>query len=107
RSDTTFRLFDYGSTRELHEDSAVAASNTGPLRTGAGRRRLDAVREVLVASPQFVMERIDLPAHSHWTVHAERETWILAIAGHARIGAADVSVGDAVFAEADRAAVSA
>jgi mannose-6-phosphate isomerase len=104
-SDTTFRLFDFGSTRELHEDSAVAASNTGPLRADAGRQRLDTAREVLVASPHFVMERIDLPAHSHWTVHAERETWILAIAGGGRIGAADVGVGDAVFAEADRAAV--
>jgi mannose-6-phosphate isomerase len=106
RSDTTFRLFDHGSPRELHEDGAVAASHTGPLRTGGARRRLDATREILVTSTHFVMERIDLPAHSRWTLQAERETWILAIAGGGRMGSTDAGVGDAIFAEADRAAVS-
>ena len=32
RSDTTFRLFDYGRQRELHEDKAVAVSDAGPVR---------------------------------------------------------------------------
>lgn len=106
RSDTTFRLFDYGSRRELHESSAVAASDTGPPRTGTVRRRVDAAHEILVASSHFVIERIDLPAHSRWTLQAERETWILPIAGGGRIGSTDAAVGDAIFAETDRAAVS-
>src|SRR5437867_1385111 len=29
-SDATFRLFDYGRQRELHEDNGVAVANTGP-----------------------------------------------------------------------------
>ena len=31
-SDATFRLFDYGRQRELHEDSAVAVSDAGPVQ---------------------------------------------------------------------------
>ena len=64
RSDATFRLFDYGRQRELHEDSAVAVSDAGPVQTQSGPRRLTAARTALIASPHFVLERIDLPANS-------------------------------------------
>jgi mannose-6-phosphate isomerase len=104
-SDATFRLFDYGRTRELHEDSAVAVSDAGPLQTQAGARRLTAVRTALVASPHFVLERIDLPANSSWALNATRETWVLVIEGQARVGRTSLKVGDAVFAEADRAGI--
>jgi mannose-6-phosphate isomerase len=104
RSDVTFRLFDYGR-RELHEASAVAASDAGPVQTQAAPRHLTAARTVLIASPHFVLERVDLPANSIWALNADQETWILVIAGHARIGLANASVGDAVFAEADRAGI--
>ena len=104
-SDATFRLFDYGRTRELHTDSAVAVSDAGPLQTQAGPRRLTAVRTALVASPHFVLERIDLPANSSWALDATRETWILVIEGQARAGRTILKPGDAVFAEADRAGI--
>ena len=35
RSDTTFRLFDYGRQRELHEGNAVAVSEAGPAQIQA------------------------------------------------------------------------
>ena len=105
-SDATFRLFDYGRWRQLHEDSAVAVSDAGPAQAQAAPRRLTAARTALVASPHFVLERIDLPANSNWTLDAKRETWILLIEGHARIGLISASVGDAVFAEADRADIA-
>jgi mannose-6-phosphate isomerase len=104
-SDATFRLFDYGRKRELHEDSAVAVSDAGPIQAQAGPRRLTAVRTALVASPHFVLERVDLPANSNWSLNADRESWILVIEGHARIGRTNMTVGDAVFAEADRAGI--
>ncbi len=105
RSDVTFRLFDYGRQRELHEASAVAACHAGPVQTQAAPRHLTAARTVLIASPHFVLERVDLPANSIWALNADQETWILVIAGHARIGLANASVGDAVFAEADRVGI--
>ena len=106
-SDATFRLFDYGRQRQLHEDSAVAVADAGPVQAQAVPRRLTAARTALIASPHFVLERIDLPANSNWSLDAKRETWILVIEGRARIGSISASVGDAVFAEADRADIEA
>jgi mannose-6-phosphate isomerase len=104
-SDVTFRLFDYGRQRELHEDSAVAVSNAGPVQAQSGPRRLTAARMVLIASPHFVLERVDLPANSNWALNADQETWFLVIEGQARIGLTNTTVGDAIFVEADRAGI--
>ena len=50
RSDATFRLFDYGRQRELHEDNAVAVSNAGPVQTQSGPRRTTTARTALITS---------------------------------------------------------
>ena len=105
RSDTTYRLFDYGRQRELHEDSAVAVSDAGPIQPQPDPRRLGTARTILIASPHFVVERIDLPANSNWTLDAIRETWILVIEGNARSGLTNMAVGDGVFIDADRARI--
>lgn len=107
RSDTTFRLFDFGRHRKLHEDSAVAASDARPPPAQSSPRRLNDVRRVLVTSPHFILERIDLQANSHWALDADRETWALAIAGNGCIGSVDMAVGDAVYIEADDARIEA
>jgi mannose-6-phosphate isomerase len=105
RSDTTFRLFDYGRQRELHEENAIAVSEAGPAQTQAGQRRLTATRTALITSPHFILERIELQAKSRWTLNADREAWILVIEGCASIGPISASIGDAVFAELDRAEI--
>jgi len=104
-SDATFRLFDYGRQRELHEDCAVAVSNAWPVQSQFGPRSLTAARTVLIASQHFVLERVDLPANSNWALNAEQETWILVIEGNGRIGLTDTAVGDAIFIEADRTGI--
>jgi mannose-6-phosphate isomerase len=100
-SDATFRLFDYGRQRQLHEDSAVDVSDAGPAQAQAGPRRLSEARTALTANPHFVLERIELPANSGWRLNAKKETWILVIEGYATIGSISASVGVGVFAEAD------
>jgi mannose-6-phosphate isomerase len=105
RSDATFRLYDYGRQRELHEDNAVAASDAGPLQARSSPRRLTAERTALIANPHFVLERVDLAENSNWTLEADRETWILVVEGQARIGVTKTTVGDAIFIEADRAGI--
>jgi mannose-6-phosphate isomerase len=105
QSDATFRLFDYGRGRELHEDNAVAAADTRPLRRAGGASRLTRERTVLVASQHFVFEKFDLPASSSWALLAEPETWILVLDGHAAIGLTAVSVGEAVFACGGRTSI--
>jgi mannose-6-phosphate isomerase len=103
RSDATFRLFDHGRQRELHVDNAVAAANAGPPERQSVPRRLTDVRTMLVASQQFVLERIDLAPKSNWELDAEHETWVLVLEGCARIGLTNASVGDAIFLEAEGA----
>lgn len=104
-SDATFRLFDYGRRRELHEDSGVAAADAGPLRSPCDQIRLTAARTVLIASQHFVLERLDLAGGSNWALLAQPETWMLALDGDATIGPATLSVGQAIFAGDSRAAI--
>lgn len=102
RSDATFRLFDHGRGRELHVEHAMAVANAGPAHFQVAPHRLTDERALLVTSPHFSFEKIDLPANSAWCVSAERETWLLVLGGEARIGSFDVATGDSVFAQSDR-----
>src|SRR5437868_3474980 len=104
-SDATFRLFDYGRERELHEDDGVAVAHAWPLRSASNPTRITPERTVLVASRHFVFEKLELPEGSSWALLAERETWILVLDGHAAIGLAAVSVGEAVFVSGGRASI--
>jgi mannose-6-phosphate isomerase len=105
RSDTTFRLFDYGRERELHIDNGVAVADVFPLRPPRPPVSLTLERTVLVASRHFVLERIELPASSSWVLLADSETWVLVLDGHAAIGLAALSVGQAIFAGGGRASI--
>ena len=101
RSDATFRLFDYGRSRELHIDNAVGAARAAPAQRQSPPEKLNETRTALVVSPHFVLEQIDLSAASVWILDAQKETWIVVIEGHGQIASTKVSVGQAVFAEAD------
>lgn len=105
QSDSTFRLFDYGRQRELHVDNAVAVARTGPADPQPQPLRLNEARAALIVSPQFVLERLDLPANSTWKLDAPGETWVLVVGGHARIGLIDASLGDAIFMDADHVGI--
>lgn len=107
RSDTTFRLFDYGRKRELHVDSALAVADAGPAEFLTHPSRLTDQRTLLVASTQFVLERIELAPHSVWDMDAEQETWLLVLRGDAHAEPLNITIGDVVFAQADRIKVRA
>jgi mannose-6-phosphate isomerase len=104
-SDATFRLFDYGRQRELHIENAVAVATAGPRERQSPPKRLSDARLALVVNPHFTLEQIDLAPGSVWTLDAPKETWILAIEGCAQVDVTTLSLGDAVFLEADRAAI--
>jgi mannose-6-phosphate isomerase len=105
RSDATFRLFDYGRQRDLHEDNAVAAADAGPVQTLHHPPRCTGARTVLIASRHFVLERIDLPEHSSWVLFADAETWIYVLNGHAAVGLISASIGDAIFVGGDNSSI--
>ena len=102
-SDATFRLFDYGRQRELHIENAVAVATAGPREIQSPPQRLSGARIALTVNPHFVLERIDLVPGSVWRLDAPKESWLLAIEGHAQLGSTRLTPGDAVFLEADRA----
>jgi len=97
RSDATFRLFDYGRRRELHEDNGVAVAHPWPLSAPGRPTAVTANRTLLLASKHFVLERVELPAGSSWALLAEPETWMLILDGHAAIGLTAASTGEAIF----------
>ena len=102
-SDTTFRLFDYGRQRELHIENAVAVATAGPRESQPPPERWSDARLALTVNPYFALEQIDLAPGSVWMLDAPRETWLLAIQGHAQLGSTKLSPGDAVFLQADHA----
>jgi mannose-6-phosphate isomerase len=104
-SDTTFRLFDFGRQRELHEDNGVAVAHPWPHRAPCHPARLTTARTVLVASRHFVLERLELPESSSWALLAASETWILVLGGHAAIGLTAASIGQAVFVSGGRSSI--
>jgi mannose-6-phosphate isomerase len=107
RSDTTFRLFDPGRQRELHIEDAIQVANAGPADFEMRPNQLTAERRLLVSSPHFVFERIDLAPNSSWHLEAERETWLLVLSGSAVAGSFQVALGDALFAQQDRVEIDA
>lgn len=101
RSDTTFRLFDYGRSRELQPDQALAASNLKPTKPDPVPIHLTVERVKLVSCPFFVFERIELPPAGKWELLADSETWALVIDGEANIASTRASVGDVFFAKSE------
>lgn len=99
RSDATFRLFDYGRKRDLHVDNGVDVAHTGIAQCQAVPKRLNDARTMLVTNPYFTLEKIDLLPGSEWQIHVEQETWMFILAGHAKLGILDASVGDTFFLE--------
>lgn len=105
RSDATFRIFDHGRSRALDIENAIAVADGGPPPCQFAPRHLTDARALLVASPHFVLERIDLLPKSNWELRADCETWLLILEGHARVGMMNVLAGEAIFLDADRTGV--
>lgn len=105
--DVTFRLFDWGRLRELHINEAVATATAGPAVFGSPPTLLTPARMLLVATPHFVVERIELAPQSNWRILAEKETWMLVLDGDARIGLISAFTGETVFLEADHTSIRA
>lgn len=101
RSDTTFRLFDYGRQRTLHPDEAVAVADGARASRQAPERRLSEQRTLLIADRHFVFERIELAPGSDWELFAPTESWLLVLEGRAWIGALEAGQGEAIFLEAE------
>ena len=101
RVDVTFRLFDFGRGRDLHIEESLAVAQAEPAPGLFEQLRLSEVRNLLAVSPEFVFERLDLPAGSQWCLNATGETWLLTLSGSATAGDLTMSPGDTIFVRDD------
>ena len=97
RSDTTFRLFDYGRGRSLDVEGAIAVACACPAPPQPQPHRQSAIRTILVANAFFVIERITLAASSSYELTANGETWIMSIAGSLALGGIDLDTGEVAY----------
>lgn len=103
RSDTTFRLFDYGSRRELHLDGAVGSSLPSQSVTLTDPVVLSDARQMMAHSPFFIFEQVALAPNSHWEIDAVGEVWALVIEGEVAFDLTQLMVGEAMFLQDHRA----
>jgi len=107
RSDVTFRLFDHHRERDIHAEHAVAAADTSLRDDTPAALQLSGGRSIMIATPHFVLERCVLPPDAQAEFDAPTETWMLVLDGDGQVGPVHAGRGDAVYAEADRATLSA
>lgn len=95
--DLTYRLYDYGSDRELHLEAGIAASDPRPFKplpTPAPANEAD--RTILAEGPKFVVER--WPAGTRALALAEgKSAWLIAISGEGSVGGVAWRAGECVI----------
>jgi mannose-6-phosphate isomerase len=95
--DVTYRLFDYGRPRELHLRESLAVARLEPAPQHFPARRIDDIRQVLVESPRFVMERWDIPAKTEFVLGGAGELWLTMLKGSLEIQGARFLAGEVAF----------
>ena len=100
--DLTYRLYDYGSARELHLDDGVAVSNPVPYVAPYKAHAIAEGREILADGPAFVMERWTKAGSG--TLRGDgRPMWLVPITGAGSIDGAKWQAGEAWMAEGESA----
>ncbi len=79
--DLTYRLYDYGSDRELHLEDGIAVSKPVPFVAPHVTREIAPGRTLLADGPKFVMERWTKPASATLSPEAGRPVWLVPVAG--------------------------
>ncbi|AKH18713.1 phosphoheptose isomerase (plasmid) [Sphingomonas sanxanigenens DSM 19645 = NX02] len=91
--DVTYRLYDYGSNRELHLDEAVEAARPAPYEAPFAPFELARGRRVLAAGGPFVVERW---ADAFAGILAPRRgepVWLIPLRGEAVVGSEPIEPG--------------
>ena len=95
--DLTYRLYDYGSDRELHLDEGVAVSDPRPFEflpkpAPSGDRD----RTILAEGPKFVVER--WPAGKrHIALPEGKPGWLVPVSGEGTVGGVAWRAGECVM----------
>jgi mannose-6-phosphate isomerase len=93
-SETTYRLYDYGSDRELHLDDGIAVAHLTPYQPITSPGTADKGRVVLVEGPKFVLER--RTGDADVALPDGRTAWIVPIAGGGEVAGVPFTAGECV-----------
>lgn len=96
--DLTYRFYDYGSTRELHLDEAMAVSDFGPFAGNPVPREIAPGRTVFAEKLKFVLERWTM-AGSFAIATGSATAWVMPVEGSAAIDGRAVELGDTIIVE--------
>jgi mannose-6-phosphate isomerase len=92
-SETTYRLYDYGSDRELHLDRGVAVADPVPFVAHPMPGRVAEDRTILVEGPKFVLERWP-GGHRKVTLPAGTTGWLTVLAGEGAVDGVAFRAGE-------------
>ena len=94
-SETTYRLYDYGSDRELHLKDGVDVAHLDPYQPIAAPGGDEPGRKVMVEGPKFVLERWTGGARDV-TVPEGKTAWLIPITGSGEVGGVAFKAGECV-----------
>ncbi len=94
-SDTTYRLFDYGSDRELHLKDGVEVAILDPYVPITSPGRVGDDRTILVEGPRFVLERWP-GGDRRVTLPAGKTGWLVPIKGEGVVAGVAWRAGECV-----------
>jgi len=96
--DLTYRFYDYGSSRELHLDEALAVADFVPFSADHEPREIMPGRIILAEQRKFVLER--WTAQGRFTVApGSANIWLMPVEGLAAIDGEAARLGDAIVLE--------
>jgi mannose-6-phosphate isomerase len=98
--DLTYRLYDYGSDRELHLDRGVEAADPVPYVAPYKPHEVAPGREILADGPKFVLERWRKAGSG--TLRSDgRPLWLVPLSGQGRIDDGVFEAGGVWLAEGE------
>ncbi|MDB5689007.1 MAG: phosphomannose isomerase-like protein [Sphingomonas bacterium] len=91
--DLTYRLYDYGSARELHLEDGVAVSEPVPYVAAFVPMEAAAGRTILADGPAFVMERWTKSGEGTLKVQPGRPIWLVPLSGSGTVDGQTLEAG--------------
>lgn len=96
--DLTYRLFDYGRPRELQLEQGIAASRARPY-AHRPTERIAPSREVLVAGPKFVVERLSGSSEHAVPAGSDAPVWMMPVTSGCAVDGTDMLPGTVWLAD--------
>ncbi len=103
--DLTYRLYDYGSDRELHLTDGVAVADAEPFVAPPMPGKVSDDRIILAEGPKFVLERWP-GGKRRVLLPADKPGWLVPLTGGGVVGGVAFAAGECVLVEGDEEVIS-